>query len=322
MKTTYIQRGFTLIELLVVIMIIAMLAAAILPQVTKAREHGFASRCKANLRNLSQASLNLAAASGYGYLPHAGGHECLSVLDHNWYESEGWVNWLPRAGENPVWGTPEPQASLMEPPTWYGPKAKAAIEDGTLWEYINREINSYVCPKFRKRTICGRSDAVRSYSMNSYFGFNGSFRNSDGNLESPGRCHAQSLAHLGADASRLLLFAEMSAQQNYLGRPANRAVTRHWASNHVIGDNRAPPTCYSDDDADACDSVMDSAGAGAFGDPNALPYESIGYLHPMNGEFYGHVVFVDGHVEAFTLMKNSSGSITNNITHRLVSGEF
>jgi prepilin-type N-terminal cleavage/methylation domain-containing protein len=48
-------RGFTLIELLVVIAIIAILAAIIIPALSKAREGGMAAVCKGNMRGYSLA---------------------------------------------------------------------------------------------------------------------------------------------------------------------------------------------------------------------------------------------------------------------------
>ncbi|MCC9601902.1 DUF1559 domain-containing protein [Stieleria sp. JC731] len=57
------RRGFTLIELLVVVTIIAVLAALLLPSLTKAREAARSRRCTANLRNIGIALLVFADRS-------------------------------------------------------------------------------------------------------------------------------------------------------------------------------------------------------------------------------------------------------------------
>jgi prepilin-type N-terminal cleavage/methylation domain-containing protein len=63
------EIGFTLIELLVVIAIIGILAAILLPTLTRAREMANRARCIGNLKDIGLA-INLYADSNDGYYPY------------------------------------------------------------------------------------------------------------------------------------------------------------------------------------------------------------------------------------------------------------
>jgi prepilin-type N-terminal cleavage/methylation domain-containing protein/prepilin-type processing-associated H-X9-DG protein len=62
------KRGFTLIELLVVIAIIAILAAMLLPALSRAKEAGKRTNCLSNLRNMSLA-MHMYADVNNGLIP-------------------------------------------------------------------------------------------------------------------------------------------------------------------------------------------------------------------------------------------------------------
>ena len=82
-------KGFTLIELLVVIAIISVLAAMLLPALSKAREMARAAKCISNLKQISLA-LSLYADDYNGLYPYAAGTIAWDATD----PTDGTYGWM------------------------------------------------------------------------------------------------------------------------------------------------------------------------------------------------------------------------------------
>lgn len=141
------MTGFTLIEMLVVIGIILILAAMLMPAISRVRESGRAAACVANLKQLHLAALNYANG---GYFPRAVSTNLQTEVG-TWYEDKGWVAW------NNGW-TPSPSPGSYVQTAGGG---VACITNGTMYTYA-RSRNIYLCPTFK----ISNPTYTRSYSMN------------------------------------------------------------------------------------------------------------------------------------------------------------
>jgi len=118
-NTRALPRAFTLIELLVVVAIIAILAAMLLPALSKAKQSGYRAVDLNNLKELGVA-MNLVVTDNEDRLP--------------------WANWL--SGEET---TPAPQGWLYTRDLTAGATSQFPAQTGSFWAVLQKP-QIFLCP--------------------------------------------------------------------------------------------------------------------------------------------------------------------------------
>jgi prepilin-type N-terminal cleavage/methylation domain-containing protein/prepilin-type processing-associated H-X9-DG protein len=138
------RGGFTLIELLVVIAIIAILAAMLLPALSKAKTKAEGISCINNLKQLQSAWILYTVDFNERVVNNSG---ALTVNMTSWVT--GWLNWGA--------GVPTGANTNLQ-----------YLQDGALGPYTGRSPGIYKCPADKIPSAVG--PRVRSISMNGFVG--------------------------------------------------------------------------------------------------------------------------------------------------------
>lgn len=152
------HRGFTLIELLVVIAIIAILAALLLPALSRAKDRALTIQCLNNLKQL-QISWHLYSLDFNDSMP---GNDRYGAGPNDLIWAPGYMTYETAGFESAAFSTVTNRVMLE------------ADTKGSIGKYVG-DASVYRCPSDKSYITLGgqQLDRVRSYAANDYLGTHG-----------------------------------------------------------------------------------------------------------------------------------------------------
>ena len=222
-------RGFTLLELLAVIAISALLAALLLPALSKARGRAEAIACLNNTRQLELA-VQLYVDDHNGFLPYN-----LGMSGSSFRTNINWVNnvmsWdLSSDNTNP-----------------------ATLTEASLGAYTSGNTAVYHCPSDRTLSAIQRAAGwdrrLRSYSMNAMVGNAGTFSTTGVNINDPGYKQFFKATQISHPAEIFVFLDEHpdSIDDGYFLNKKTLAANMTYGANNAIQDEWTDlPATYHD----------------------------------------------------------------------------